>query len=242
MRSFAAMASYSAQPSPPDRAKALAAVALIHVGLAAVILSGLHVRSVERAVEHLKAFDISEPEPPPPPPPPSASERAREEAGAPVKQAQPTEVVAPPPKIVVPAKPPIVAAPVAGTGSASRAGAAAAGSGTGAGGFGNGLGGGGAGSGDGRVPAQLLNKIPDREYRRISAGRMPRGSASIALRVNPDGRAATCRIVRSSGDPGVDAILCEAAMLHLRFRPARDADGRALTQDLTYTPSWRPNW
>ncbi|MEO5971824.1 MAG: hypothetical protein ABIP91_00455, partial [Sphingomicrobium sp.] len=220
------MATYSAQPSPPDRAKAIAAVALIHAGLAAVILSGLNVRTVERAVEHLKAFDIREVEPPPPPPPPAQSERARDEAGAPAKRAQPTPVVAPPPKIVVPAKPPIVAAPIAGTGSAPRAGATVSGSGTGADGIGTGLGGGGSGSGDGRVPAQLLNKIPDREYRRISNGRMPRGNAAIGMRVDPDGRASNCRIVRSSGDPYVDGNLCPLVTNRLRFRPARDDQGR----------------
>jgi len=237
------MSCYRAQPSPPDRAKAMAAVALVHAGLAAIILSGLNVRSVERAVEHLKAFDINEPEPPPPPPPPpSKAQRAKDEEGAAAKKARPTPVVAPPPKIVVPAKSPIVAAPVAGSGSASRAGAATAGTGTGAGGSGSGLGGGGSGSGDGRTPAQLLNKIPDREYRAISAGRMPRGSAALGLRVNSDGSASNCRIVRSSGDAFVDSVLCEAAERYLRFRPARDIDGRALAQDLTYTPSWRPNW
>ena len=202
MRSIAAMASYSAQPSPPDRAKAAAAVALIHAGLAAVILSGLNVDTVERAVEHLKAFDITEPEPPPPPPPPSTkAERARDEAGAPAKKAEPTPVVAPPPKIVVPAKPPVVAAPVAGTGSASRSGAAAAGSGTGAGGSGSGRGGGGTG-GDGFSPAQRVSKIPDWEYRRIrDVSGSTRGSIGITLKVNIDGRPSNCRIARSSGAP-----------------------------------------
>ena len=88
----------------------------------------------------------------------------------------------------------------------------------------------------------MLNKIPDHEYRRISGGRMPSGSARIAFRVNVDGSLANCRIVRSSGDPAVDATVCDAASRYLRFSPARNRDGRAIAEDMSYTPTWRPNF
>jgi protein TonB len=191
----------------------------------------------------LKTFDIKEPPPPPPAPPPpqQRAERAKEEEGAAGKKAEPSPIVAPKPKIVVPAKPPVAAAPVAGTGSATTSGAANYGTGPGAGGSGAGRGGGGTGDFSGYTPARMLNKIPDREDRRISGGRIPFGSATITFRVNPDGRMSNCRIVRSSGDTYVDSIVCQAATRHLRFRPARDPDGRAVAQDLTYTPTWRPN-
>ena len=226
----------------PDRLKALAGVLLVHAGLAAVILSGLNVRSVETSIERLRTFDIIDPPPPPPPPPARKSERARDEEGAAGKKAEPAPVVAPKPQIVVPARSPVVAAPIAGTGSAPSAGAASAGSGTGAGGSGSGLGGGGSGDFSGFTPARMLNKIPDREYRRISGGRIPRGSATIAFRVLPSGRMSGCRVVRSSGDLAVDAIVCDSAAKYRRFSPARDPDGRAIAQDMSYTPSWRPNW
>lgn len=228
----------------PDRIKAAAAVLVVHVALGAAILTGLNVRSVEATIERLRTFDITEvpPPPPPPPPPTQRAERAREEEGAAGKKAEPTPVVAPKPRIVIPAKPPVVAAPVAGTGSAPSAGAALSGTGTGAGGSGTGRGGGSAGDFSGYSPARMLNKIPDREYRRISGGRIPRGSATISFRVNPNGRMSNCRIVRSSGDPQVDAIVCEAATRHLRFRPARDPNGRAVAQDMSYTPRWYPNY
>ena len=122
------------------------------------------------------------------------------------------------------------------------AGAATSGTGTGAGGSGSGLGGGGQGDFSGFTPARMLNKIPDREYRRISGGRMPRGSAGIKFRVNADGTLTNCRIVRSSGDAAVDGIVCDAATRYLRFTPARDRDGRAIAQDIAYTPTWRPNY
>ncbi len=132
------MSHYRGTAEAQDRAVALAGVLLVHAALAAAILSGLNVHSVAHTIERLKTFDISEPPPPPPPPPPPAqrSERAKDEAGAPAKKAEATPVVAPKPKIVVPARTPIVAAPIAGRGSAPSSGAAAAGTGTGAGGSG----------------------------------------------------------------------------------------------------------
>ena len=227
-----------------DRAKALAGVLIVHVALGAVILTGLNVHNVRQVVESLKTFDIKVPPPPPPPQPPPPREqaqRAKEEEGAAGKKAEPSPIVVPKPKIVVPAKPPIAAAPVAGTGSATTSGAATYGTGPGAGGSGTGRGGGGTGDFSGYTPARMLNKIPNHEYRRISGGRLPFGSATISFRVNPDGRMTGCRVTRSSGDAGVDAIVCEAATRYLRFSPARDRDGRPIAYSMSYTPTWRPN-
>jgi protein TonB len=224
----------------PDRIKAVAGVLLVHAALAAVIFSGLTVHLTERTVLALKTFDIVEPPPPRPlPPPPRTSERAKDEEGAAGKQATPTPVVAPETKIL--RDPPIRASRVAGAGSASSAGPATTGTGPGAGGAGSGPGGGGQGDFSGFTPARMLNKIPDREYRRISSGRIPRGSATIALRINPKGRVANCRVVRSSGDHYVDWVVCNAATIYLRFSPARDASGRPIAYDMPYTPTWRPN-
>jgi protein TonB len=227
----------------PDRIKAVAGVLLVHAGLAALILSGLNVHLTERTVLALKTFDIVEPPPPRAPPPPSrTSERARDQEGAAGKKAKPTPIVAPEPQIAIPREPPIRASRIAGAGSASSAGAASAGTGTGAGGSGSGLGGGGQGDFSRFTPARMLNKIPDREYRRISSGRIPRGSAAILMRINPNGRIANCRVTRSSGDHYVDWVVCNAAMRHLRFSPARDASGQAIAYDMPYTPTWRPNY
>jgi len=237
------MSSYSAAPERPDQAKAIAAVIAVHAALAAIILTGLNGRLVAQAVETLKTFDIRQPPPPPPePPPPPArrAERARLEEGAAGKKAEPSPVVAPQPKLPVPS--PIPAARVAGTGNAPNQGAAASGTGTGAGGSGTGPGGGGQGDFSRFTPARIVQRIPNREYRRISAGRIPQGSAAIRFRVEPNGRMSNCRIVRSSGDAYVDSIVCDAAMRHMRFSPARDPSGRAIPYEMTYTPSWRPSF
>lgn len=219
-----------------DRWKAIAAVLLVHVLLGTVILTGLNVEIVRSAVERLETFDIAIPEtPPPPPPPPPPSRREQEQQGAPAAP-KASPVVAPVPEVRLPIQNPVVAAPEAGTGASASAGQGGVGSGTGAGGTGTG---GGAGSGAGFAPARLINKIPNSDYRRIAGNRMPRGSAVITFRVETNGRPSGCRVVRSSGDLTVDAAICPIAVQRLHFRPARDALGRPVAQQITYVPTWR---
>lgn len=231
------MPSYRGTADRPDQAKAIAAVVGVHVLLAAVILSGLNVRTVSAAVERLKTFDIAPPPPPPPPPPKPASRphAAKKPGGAPAPKAEPALVVAPQPRIQLPF--PVPAAKVAGSGSASTSGAGASGNGTGAGGSGNGPGGGGDTSRF--TPARLVRNLTRSDYRTIAAGRMPSGRAMVSLRVEPSGVPSNCRVVGSSGDPAVDAGLCPLIQERLRFRPALDDQGRAIPYQLQYVATWR---
>jgi protein TonB len=224
----------------PDRAKAAVAALIVHVAIGAAFLTGLVTQVSRQPSEALQTFDITEP--PPPPIVEVAEESApKGDPGEAGKKADPTPVVAPEPKIEVPAPSPVVAAPVAGTGSAPSAGAAAAGTGTGAGGSGTGLGGGGSG-GEGFTPARRISKIPDREYRRfVAASGMRTGRVGILVKVNTDGRPSNCRIVRSSGNPGADALMCRLTEQYVRFRPATDPQGRPVAQDITWVPDWAPN-
>lgn len=230
------MSSYRGQANRPDRAKAIAAVVAVHLALAAVIVSGLNVRMVRHAVERLQTFDIREPSPPPPEPPPAPKPRqAKRPEGAPAKKAEASPVVAPQPRI--PVQSPVQAAKVAGTGSASSSGAAASGSGTGAGGSGSGPGGGGDYSRF--TPARRISKIPDREYRGLAATGIPSGSVGVTVRVERDGSPSNCRVARSSGQPGIDALMCRLTLRYVRFDPARDPAGRPVAQDVTFFPNWR---
>jgi protein TonB len=233
------MAAYRANDLE-DRAKALAGVLLVHVALGAALLAGLNVRNVQHVVDTLKTFDIKDivPPPPPPPPPKPQPDKAKEEAGAPAKKANPTPIVAPKPKIELPVKPPVVAAQIAGTGSAPSSGAALAGSGTGAGGNGNGRGGGGNGDYSGFTPARLVRNLNRGDYRMLTGGRMPYGRAMLSLQLDTDGVPVSCSVARSSGDPYVDSGLCPLVTSRLRFLPARDADGRPIPYRLQYVASW----
>lgn len=234
------MSAYRGTAEGPDRAKAIGAVVAVHVALAFVILTGLNVRSVSQAVDRLKTFNFQqEPPPPPKPPPPRPrpQESAKKPEGAPAKKAEPSPVVAPPPRI--PAPSPLPAAKVAGAGNASSSGAAAAGNGTGAGGSGNGPGGGGTADYSRFTPAQLVRNLTRGDYRSIAQGRMPAGRAMVSLRVETNGAATNCRIVRSSGDPSVDGSLCPLIEARLRFRPALDDQGRPIPYQLQYVATWR---
>ncbi len=229
------MPSYRGTADRPDKAKAIAAVLAVHAALAFLILSGLNVEMVSRAVEKLNTFNLQPPPPPPPvPPPPKTRASAQEKpAGAPAKKAEPTPVVAPQPRI--PAPSPIPAARIAGAGTATTSGAGTSGAGTGAGGSGTGSGGGGGGD---YTPARKLTKIPDREYRRFAATGIVSGSVAIAVRVNADGSLSNCRVARSSGNATADALMCQLFVQYVRFSPARDPAGQPVAQDITWVPVW----
>ena len=234
------MPSYSGTADTPSRAKAVAAVVAVHAALGVAILTGLNVDVVERVVERLQTIDIRLPPPPPEPPPPPAREEKKVELeeGAAGKKADPSPIVAPKPRI--PVQSPLPAAPVAGTGNATTSGAATAGSGTGAGGSGAGRGGGGDYSKF--TPARRVSKIPDGEYRRFrAASGMRQGRVGLTVKVNVDGRPSNCRIVRSSGNPSADSLMCELTLQFVRFRPALDAEGRPVAQDISWFPDWSPN-
>lgn len=233
------MPQYRGSAETADKTKAIAAALFVHAGLAALILTGLHVRAVRQGADPLKTFDIDAPEPPPPPPPQQqVAERATEAAGAAGKKAVATAIVAP--RVEPMIQPRIVAAPVAATGNAPTAGAARSGTGTGTGGSGNGLGGGGTGAPDYSrfTPALLVRNISAGDYWEIAGNRMPRGIAMVSLRVQPDGSADNCRIVRSSGDGVVDGQLCPLVTRRLRFRPALDDQGRPVAYQLQYVARW----
>jgi protein TonB len=230
------MSSYQGTADRPDKAKAIAAVIAVHAALAFVILTGLNVRTVSQTVQALKTFNLQAP---PPPPPirrqarPRPHEKVNKPQGAPAKRAEPAPVVAPPTPL--PVRSPLPAAKVAGTGNAPTSGASPAGSGAGAGGSGNGAGGGEGGS---FTPARKLTKIPDREYGRFAATGIASGSVTVAVRVNPDGSVSNCRVIRSSGNPNADALMCQLFVQYVRFSPARDPAGRAIAQYITWVPIW----
>lgn len=233
------MSSYRGTADRPDRAAAIAAVIVIHVVLVIILLSGLDVKNVRRAVEQMTTIAINEPSPPPPveqPKPAPKPEAMKKPEGAAAKKAEPTPVVAPQPKLPVPS--PIPAAKVAGSGTSSNSGSALSGTGTGAGGSGIGNGGGGTGDYSRYTPARLVRNLTRGDYRALAAGRMPAGRAMVSLRLDPSGTVASCRIQRSSGDPYVDSGLCPLISQRLRFLPALDDRGRPISYQLDYVATW----
>ncbi len=237
------MPGYSAEPTRPDKAKAIAAVAIVYTMLVGAALlmpsdSPLSVRQSDPTV----LIDVKE-IPQPQPPLPEEPGKAELEEGAAGKKAEPTPIVAPKPAIELPAKPPIVAAPVAGTGSATTAGAADSGTGPGAGGSGTGRGGGGSGGG-GEIgtEARLLGgnsaKLPSRLLRAFAADR---GYGYLTLTVGETGRVTDCGVLQSTGNAAVDQELCNLMIRQSRWEPARDRQGNAISVKVRYTATWAKN-
>lgn len=232
---------YRAAPSRPDKAKAIAGVAIVYaaiVGAALMMPADSPVRIGEQ--EPTDLIEIK-PFPEPEPPPPEEPGKAEEEEGAAGRKAEPTPIVAPTPRIEVPATPPVAAAPVAGTGSATTAGAATAGTGPGAGGSGTGRGGGGSGGGGGiGSEARLLGgnsaRLPSRLLRVFAADR---GYGHLWLTVAESGRVTDCSVLQSTGNAQVDQALCNLMIRQSRWAPARDRQGNPIAVRIRYTATWR---
>lgn len=237
------MSSYRARPSRPDRVKAIGGVAALYavmVGVALTMPSDAPLRIGES--EPTVLIDVKEP-PEPQPPPPEEPGKAEKEEGAAGKKAEPTPVVAPRPAIVVPAKPPVLAAPIPGTGTAATAGTATTGTGPGAGGSGTGRGGGGEGGGGGiGTEARLLGgntaRLPGHLLRPFAADR---GYAQLLLTVAESGRVSDCSVLETSGQEPVDQALCSLMIRKSRWDPARDNQGRPIEVKLRYTATWTKN-
>jgi protein TonB len=258
---------YRPVPTFRERAGPLGAVILVHaaIGYALLNLTSTGREIAERA--DVAIFDVILPtppvEPPPPPPPPTIAEQRQpakakpEEEGAAAPEnirSKPTPVVAPPPRIVLPAPSPVVAAIKPGEGAGATQGAGdTPGPGTGAGGTGNGTGSGGSGTGGGGggarggTPTRPLvvesTKLTSRDYPPAAIRAWPRGGrVFVAIRVQLDGRATDCKINRSSGNPGVDADTCRLVMERVRFVPARDDRGRPYVDWYGYVQEPSGRW
>lgn len=236
------MSSYRADPTRPDKAKAIAAVISVY---AAIIAAALLVPadSPLRRGDAAPTVLIDVKEPPEPQPQPEEQAGKTEEEGAAGRKAEPAPVVAPTPVIEVPANPPVAAAPIAGTGSAPTAGAADTGTGPGAGGSGSGRGGGGSGGGGGlgsqakllggnssRLSSSLLRPFP-----------ADSGFGYLLLSVAENGRVTDCSVLQSTGQAPVDQALCDIMVRRSRWEPARDRQGNAVATTVRYTATWKKN-
>ena len=230
-----------------ERMGSAAGVAAIHALLGYLLLTGLGFELPLPGKEELKLITFADDPPPPPsqPPPPEKVEETTEAkprdaegaASPPNLKDTPTQIVAPPPKLVVPT--PIPAAPIAGQGNAPEAGAAEIpGPGTGRGGVGIGLGSGTQGTGTGGGGAGIGRA---RTARLLSGGIGPRDippwlsetrEVHMNFTVMPNGRIRGCTVTRSSGMRELDALTCRLLERRLRYRPALDGEGRLTSQHI----------
>lgn len=241
-----------------DRAGSAAAAIVVQLGLFGLFFWGLGADLRQAIEEPLQLFDTLAVPPPPeptavPPPPRRQSETAarrlapREEGGSspPNLRAQPTPVVAPPPRIPLPVDSPIAAAPIAGQGAAPSAGAAdLSGPGYGSGGTGDGsgrgAGGGGGGGGYGRdtPPRRIRGRLGNADYPEALGVDGVGGTVEVIFRVLTDGSVTDCRIVESSGSRALDDLTCGLIERRYVYEPSRDENGRPVTARVVETHSW----
>lgn len=240
---------YRSSVTSKDRAGAALAVALVHAGLLAALLTlgGKPVLPVA-SDPPIDLFDVRLPEPPPPPEPvPVEARKAPKEEGAaapPARKAEASPVARPKPKVELPPKPTVTASPTPRQGTAPMRGAAPIdGPGTGAGGQGSGSGSGSGGSGTGgggdggeaQGPALASRALTQRDYSSASRRNWPSGKrVLVSFDVQLNGRASGCRVVQSSGVPSIDAETCRLVTSKLRFRVARDRNGKPVVERYGY--------
>lgn len=248
------------QAQAHDRIKAVIGVAFFHALIGYAFIFGLGV-DVAGAIDNpLKLFEIAS-DPIPPPQTTPASEKSKQRtprvkqarknpegsAAPPNLRSRPTEVVAPEPLIRLIVPQPIVAAPIAGPGAAATSGnAPVRGPGTGAGGQGNGTGsgafgdGGGGGGGAGLArPASLIGAdVRGSDYPKSAFDEGFEGIVYMRFVIDPRGRIGDCRVTRSSGHAGMDRETCRLMQKRLRYRPARDAQGRPVSDVTQGEQKW----
>ncbi len=208
------------------------------------LLSGLSVAPMRSAVEQALVSLALNPPPPPrqvPKPPPPPHERPRAAKGDPSPRNlrnKATQVVAP---VLPPIKPPpVVAAPQAGIGATSNNGASdVAGPGQGAGGNGDGLGGGGdGGDGDFTPPRQVGGRLSYADLPADMRAGGRGGRVGVRYSVGTNGRVSDCEVTRSSGSTELDGATCRLIEQRFRFKPSRDANGRAVDADVVENHTW----
>ena len=250
----------AAQQSPSERAGSALAALLVQGALACLFLWGMGSDARRAMIEPLRLFNILPPTPVEPEiqvsrPPPRVESDTRnrrfapgEEGGSspPNLRSQATEVVAPDPVVRLPVTPPIVSAPLAGTGADPSQGAALVrGPGTGSGGIGTGtgtgLGGdgpGGGGYGDYTPPRHIRGRLRDSDYPAGLGEAGVGGTVGVIFTVLADGRVTNCRIRYSSGNAMLDDTTCRLIERRFFYEPSRDWRGRPVDSQIVENHSW----
>lgn len=244
-------------PAPRDRLASAMCVIGLHALLGLALLRGFEVRPPERGHDPLRIIDLPVVEAVPPYEPPAVPERddgaSEGDAPAPASDATAPEPPAsrPLPRVkprarALPSRPVAMqaqtAVPVAeaaggvdtGGGDAAQTGG---GSGSGAGGAGSGDGagyGGGAAIGARQRGGRLVNADYPRAARLAGA----EGTVFVRFTVGADGRARGCAVTRSSGNAELDATTCRLIERRFRYDPARDAEGRPVTDVIVGRQRW----
>ncbi len=209
---------YADQQLSGNRTTAFVIVALIHIVIGYLLITGLAYEGYKELVKKVTTIDVKKDEPkkdePPPPPP---------------KKIAPPPIVAPPPRIsinvapppvsVVPAPPPaapppiVIPAPAAPPPPRFTA--------------------------KGAVPkGSPGNWATTNDYPSQALREERQGTTRFRVQVGTDGRVTSCEVTGSSGSPDLDSTACAKIRARARFTPATDGDGNPTTGTFSSAIRW----
>jgi protein TonB len=228
----------SAEVGPRERIKALAAVALVQLGLGLALLNGLRVdvRQSGELVQRLVQIALPAKRPPVPVTPRPKPKFAHQSSPAP--RAEPKPIGGSPgplPSHSAASVTPIVALhPSAPPSGGSSGGGPAVGAGAG-----GGTGGQGHGAEDGGTDLEkIAGDIFPSDYPKHLGNAGIGGRVSVTFTVETNGRVTGCSITRSSGIPELDALTCRLMEQRFVFRPSTDRYGRPIRDEVDWDHDW----
>lgn len=215
---------YADQQMSGNRVIAIIIVALIHIALGYLLITGLAVDAVQSVVERVTTIDVEEPPPPepedePPPPPEDIPETAPPPPVAPpppinIAPAPPplrtTPTIpppAPPTLRIPPPAPPAPPAPRPAPPSQAR---------------------GASPDGLGRWAARIQGDYPSSALRREE-----QGTVTMRITIGANGRVEACTVTGSSGSSALDDAACRGMQRYARYNPALNAAGNPISDTTT---------
>jgi TonB family protein len=84
----------------------------------------------------------------------------------------------------------------------------------------------------------MANWFSDRDYPAEAIRRRAEGRVRFRLTIDERGNVEACTILASSNDSALDAATCSVLTIRGRFRPARNAAGRAVKDSVTSRVRW----
>ena len=217
---------YADQEMSGNKIVAIIIVALIHIAIGYVLVTGLAYEAGKKLIERVTTIDIEEPEPEPeeePPPPPPEPEVAP--PPPPVAPPPPINIAPNPPPIQVVTRPPPVPPPVSVVAAPPPP------------------------APPPPPPPKFPPKAPEprgnpgswatqNDYPSRALREERSGTTRFTVTVGTNGRVENCQITGSSGHPDLDEATCKLISRRARFRSATNGDGQEVVGTYSNSIRW----
>ena len=215
---------YADQQMSGNRIIAIIIVALIHIALGYLLITGLAIDAVKNVVERVTTVDVEDPPPPEPedePPPPPEDMPEPTSPPPPVAPAPPISIAPQPPQIrtqvnIPPPAPPVLTIPPPTPKVAPVPVPAPP-----------------------APPSQARGVSPDNQgrwaariqsdYPSSAARREEEGVVTMRITVGANGRVEACSVTGSSGSSALDQAACRGMQRYARYNPALNDAGNPIS-------------